>query len=534
MKRAALWFALLALAGAVLVTRVVGAPAFTDAYYHYNGAARMASGFGLTETYLWTYTGAPDSIRPDGTLPSHLYWMPMTSLLGALGMALSGTDSFQAAQLPLTACLWGAALLAYAIARRLDPASVRTAWYAGIIVLGGGFYARFWGTTDTFAPYALFGGGCLALMGAGLSKLRTGHAGRGLYACWAAAGVLAALGHLTRPDGLLLLLTGLALLMGMAVRLATRRAALQSAILFAGVYVVAMLPWLARNLAEIGSPLPLGGTASVWFIRYDDLFLWPDSATFGRFWDAGGLSLLASTRWEAFAGPSGLLSGNLGTFIAVEGMIVMTPFMLLGLWRRRRDAFLWPFLLFALGIHAAMTLVFPFPGARGGLLHAATALMPFWAVLALLGISDAAAWMAKRRRTWHAGRATAVFSVALTGYAVLLSALIASRGGVPVDGPAPAFYAEMAALLPDDARVMINDPSALYHYTGLGGAPVPAAAQDVIPALAQAYALDYVVLERAGLPAAMADAFDAPAAFLERLPFSDESVRVYAISPSVP
>ncbi|MBW4436259.1 MAG: hypothetical protein KME04_03945 [Pleurocapsa minor GSE-CHR-MK-17-07R] len=536
MKRPASWFAILALiASLVMTSGIVRAPAFTDAYYHYNAAVRIARGGGLNEPYLWTYTGAPATISPDGTFPSHLYWMPMSSLMAAFGMAITGSEAFMAAQFLLSLSLWGASLIAYATARRLDAAQVRTAWYAGIIVLGGGFYARFWGTTDTFAPYALLGGGCMFVLGIGLHRLTTAQSGRATLPLWALAGGLAACAHLTRPDGLLMLLVGIALLLlGLVRSWASARMILASLALFAGLYLLVMLPWFARNLGAIGTPLPLGGTASAWFLTYDDLFVWPQTASLGKFWSAGGLGLFVQTRWEAFAGNSGLLSGNLGTFIAVEGMIVMGPLMLLGAWKRRREVFLWPFLLFAIGIHAAMTLAFPFPGVRGGLLHAASALMPFWAVLGLLGTADAVLWVAKRRRSWRPASATAFFSFALMAYTVVLSALIASRAGVPASDVMPSFYQELTALLPADARVMINDPSALYYYTGLGGAVVPASPQDVIPALAEAYDLDYVVLEQAGLTVQMAPAFESPAAFLRRLPFSDERVRVYEITSPAP
>jgi hypothetical protein len=215
-----------------------------------------------------------------------------------------------------------------------------------------------------------------------------------------------------------------------------------------------------RNLDVIGTPLPLGGAQAVWFTQYDDLFNYPAVASPQTLFslDIGGV---LRTRWEAFAGPQPLFSGNLGTFVAVEGMVIMTPLMLVGLWQRRKSGFLRPFWMYALGLHVVMTLAFPFPGYRGGLLHSAAALVPFWAALAVVGLDDVVDWIARRRRHWNAGVAKWIFSVFLVALAVFLSLNIGFASRVaPVD-EMPALYAELVARLPEDARVMIRKRAGL-------------------------------------------------------------------------
>lgn len=520
-----LWFALVALVGAVLLMRPVRAPAYTDAYYHFNAALRFASGQGLTDTYLWTYVGAPEALPASGTFPSHLYWMPLTSALGALGVRVFGAaDAMTSMQWVYAACLAGAAGIGYALGGRLGGTR-RASWMAGLITLCGGFYARYWGTTDTFATYALVGGGgllALALAWDALFTYRRLRAG-----LWLLAGLCAGLAHLARPDGLIVLIAGLALTGWALLRRGPRRAALAAAALLSAAYLLVMLPWFARNLAEIGTPLPLGGTAGAWFTAYDDLFRFPPGASAAEFWAAGGLPLLLRTRWEA-------LAGNAGTFVVVEGMVLLTPLMLVALWARRREVFLAPFWLAALGLHVAMTVVFPYPGVRGGLLHGAVALAPWWAALGVAGCDQVVAWAARRRR-WRVRSAQQVFGTALMCYVVVLSLWILGRGAVS-GGAIPALYAALDTLLPRGARVMINDPAAMYYYTGRGGAAVPSSAPAVIPQLAARYQLDYVVLEAAGLPAAMSSAWDAPPAWLQPVSLELPGVRVYAVSdpPSPP
>ncbi len=514
------------LAAFLLVRGLVGAPAYTDAHYHFNAAQRFAAGDGLTDTYLWTYFGSPETYNGSQPLPSHLYWMPLTSVLSGLSMGLLG-NTYVIAQIPLIFCVAGAACISYRLGFRLGGTR-RTAWCAGLIAVSGGFFARFWGTIDTFALMALVGSLGLYLLGKGLDSLKNEPSASRL-SIWLLVGCAAALGHLIRPDGLLLLLTGWTVLFWAMIRDRRWKKPLLAGLMLVVGYIAVMSLWFVRNLFDTGAILPVGGLQSIWFTEYNDLFNYPPSASFTNFWNLGGIGFFLSTRWQAFAGADGLLSGNLGTFIAVEGIVIMAPLMLIGLWRRRRQSFLAPFWIYALGLHVAMTLVFPFPGARGGLFHGAAALWPWWAALGVLGCEDAVRWMAKRRKSWNLRVATRIFTFALVGYAVFLSLMIGTRGIVPPTTVVPRFYAELDAMLPENARVLINDPAALYYFTGRGGAVVPNSSPDVIRELADRYDLDFVVFERSGLPSPMFEAWDNPPVFLTPIEFNQPGAKLYAI-----
>ena len=148
----------------------------------------------------------PDSLPA----PSHLYWAPLTSLsAGAAMWILDAPDSYAAAQAPFTLMFFGAALLAYWLAGYLGGGA-RHRWTAGTLTLFSGFFSRFWGATDTFAPYALIGASALVLLGFANVALQEAHGDRRrLVTLSTAAGALSGLGHLTRPDGALLALIGL-------------------------------------------------------------------------------------------------------------------------------------------------------------------------------------------------------------------------------------------------------------------------------------------------------------------------------------
>ncbi len=100
-----------------------------------------------------------------------------------------------------------------------------------------------------------------------------------------------------------------------------------------------------------------------------------------------------------------------------------------------------------------MTFVFAYPGYRGGLFHSATALLPWWMVLGLLGLDDAIDWIAARRRTWRPGQAKVIFSVAVLAIAAVLS-LTLTRARLSNQPSGGTLIRVAAEVLPPDAVVM--------------------------------------------------------------------------------
>ncbi|MBN2470578.1 MAG: hypothetical protein JXN59_07630 [Anaerolineae bacterium] len=457
-----------ALVVAAVVAAGIPGPTHTDAYYYFNAGQRLAAGQGLTDPYIaLTYLNAPEALPA----PAHTYWMPLASLL----VTLAG-GSFRLAQ-AIFAGLWvGLALLACWLGARLGG-TARHARAAGLLAVFCGFYAPYLVMPETFAPFGLAGALCLLLLG--LGRLREDWRLFGL------AGMLAALAHLTRADGLLLVIVLLAVVAwpegGKSYR-AGRRAA--GGLAGLGGYTLVMLPWFARNLRVIGAPLPLGGTATMWLRGYNELVSYPPSMSLENFLQWGLENILAS-RWEAF-------TNNLGTFVAVEGLVVLAPLIVLALARRWREPLILPVALYALALHLAMTLAFAYPGYRGGLFHSAAALIPWWMALGLLGLDDAVDWVARQRRTWRPAQAKRVFTVAVVGVGLLLTiSTVSGRWG----GAAPSGYAPLGELLPPDAVVMINDPAALYAQTGLFGVVVPDSGPEAVRALVGRYGVTHVVLD---------------------------------------
>ena len=435
---------LLALIIGAVMAALIKNPGYTDAYYYFNAAQRLVTGKGLTDGAIWTYIGLPDTATLP--IPSHLYWMPLTSLVSALPMLIAPTfDVAQIIYVPLYAAL---VLMAMWLGHRISGTR-RVGWLAGLVMLFSGLFMPYWVTSDAFTLYGVVGAASLILMGRGRES--------GDPRWYTLSGVCIALAHLTRNDGVLLLPILLVVALWPAHPLRKRLLGAGLGIL---AYLLVMSPWFIRNMSVVGAILPVGGLQTAWMREYNDLFNYPGTINLQTFL-AWGIPNILRSRFDAFF-------INLQTAVAVESLVVLAPFILIALWIRRHDPLLTGVWLYALGLHAAMTLVFPFPGARGGLFHSAAALMPFWAALGVAGLMDAIAWAAKRRR-WPVRQAQTVFGGALIVWALAFS-LLAFLPKVGQWNSAGDYYQGLGISTAE--TIMINDPAAYYYFTGGKGQAV--------------------------------------------------------------
>ncbi len=191
------WLLLLALSLAVrlLVIVPIWQPGYMDAAYNYDIALNLAQGQGLTEPFLWNYLDNPVGLPH----PSHLYWMPLPTLVAWTGLTLFG-QTYRAAQIPFAILSALLPLVSYWVALQ-TTGSRRHAWLAGLLTIFSGFYVLYWSHTDNFTPFAL--AGSLSLVAAWRAgQAREKSEARGLAI---GAGILVGLAHLSRADGLLLL-----------------------------------------------------------------------------------------------------------------------------------------------------------------------------------------------------------------------------------------------------------------------------------------------------------------------------------------
>ena len=103
----------------------------------------------------------------------------------------------------------------------------------------------------------------------------------------------------------------------------------------------------------------------------------------------------------------------------------LAPFTLIGGWLSRRDRAFIPWMVYAITLFAFSALLFAVHVPYGTFLHSAVALLPHAYLAALLGIAAAVRWVARRRPSWDAPRATRVFSAMVVGV-VLLGSVVGS------------------------------------------------------------------------------------------------------------
>jgi hypothetical protein len=509
--RTSLLLAGLGLVVAVLVAAFQPAPGYMDADYYYAGGRDLATGHGFTEMVLWNYLDNPAGLPH----PSNAYWMPLASLLAAAGAALFGPSSWTAARVGFVA-----------VAAALPPLTAALAWNlsarrdlaitAGLLAVFPAFYLPFLPVTDTFGLYMLLGGLFFLL----LSRSSTYTTTKAWLISAFLLGIISGLMHLSRADGLLWLLMALIAVLIFHKPGQSRISLLSSLGCILLGYILIMGPWFVRNSAVFGTPLAPGGSKMLWLNSYDQLFAYPASQlSLAAWWQSGLAAILKARLWS--------LGLNLASTLAVQAEVFLLPLIGLGLWHLRKNrcvelaALAW---LLTLG---AMTVIFPFAGARGGFFHSGAALQTVWWALAPVGLEQVIQW-GRRKRGWNVAQAGSMYRMALIGLAVLLTAVIfwsrvigGNAGSAMQRISGQAWGQENIAysridnflILQGAAAgdiVMVANPPGFYLASGNPAIAVPDGDLNTVLAAARQYHAVYLILESGSVPAGLLPVYENP------------------------
>lgn len=495
MKRRDIW---LLFAAGLLVALTVAAlqpvPGYMDAAYYYAGGTQLAAGNGFQEQFIWNFLDQPVALPH----PSHAYWYPLASIVAAAGMILTGTINFVTARIGFVLMAALAPLagttLAYHITNRRPLALL-----SGVLAVFSGYYLPFIVTTDNYSLYLLLG----ALYFLLLENLTLPKA--------ALLGLLAGLLNLARSDGLLWLpLTLLAVTVltwrTSATPARTRLLSASGRALssLAG-YLLVMGPWMLRNLSTFGTLLPPGSSAVLWMTDYNQLYSYTPGIYTFQSWLATGWKSILSVRLEA-------LLQNLSTAFFAQGMIFLSPLVVVGIWSNRKlfrvqiAVLGWLLLLFA------ESVLFPFASVSGGFFHAGTTFQPLWLVLAPVGLDVLVVRFTKNKDPQIA----ALFRITLAIVAILFSGMLVKmrvidagwNEGEYLYRQADRFLAEQGASA--DAVVMTRNPPAYFIMTGRRAVVVPYGDVQTLLAAAQQFDVRYVLLEVDGVDGALADLYAHP------------------------
>ena len=517
-----LLLAVLGLIVAVLVAAFQTTPGYMDADAYYVVGHNLATGQGFTEPYLWNYLDNPAGIPH----PSNSYWMPLASLIAAAGAALLGSGTWFAARAGFLLIAAALPPLAAALAWSFKPRP-DLAFTSGLLAVFPAFYLPFLTVTDTFGLYMLLGGLFFLLVFRSTSGFkRSSFLITSLF-----LGIISGLMHLSRADGLLWLVMAITAILFVLPKPEQSRVPilLYSILLCLTGYLLIMGPWFFRNIRIFGTPLAPGGTKMLWLTSYDQLFAYPASQlTFNTWWHSGLAAILQARAWS--------LGLNLANSLAVQGEIFMLPLIGLGFWSLRKDRrVLLAGLAWLLTI-GAMTVIFPFAGARGGFFHSGAALQLVWWALAPLGLERVIEW-GRRKRGWNPTQAGNIFRLALVVLAGFLTAILVwsrvigvgsnpslqqNPPGQAAQGPAgyawdqeSIAYSKISQYLVAQGAakgdiVMVANPPGFFLASGNISTAIPDGDVETLLAVAQKYNALYVVLEKGSVPAALLPVYDHP------------------------
>ena len=464
----------------VFVASLQSQPGYLDSDYYFGGGLRLVNGKGFTEPYLWNYLDDPQGLPH----PSHTYWYPLSSLLSALSMFLSGKHTYAGARLVFILISGLVPVVTAALAFNITGRTP-LAWVSGLLAVFSVYHVPFLSVTDNFGPFMLLGGLYFLFM------MREEKYFLFLL------GTLAGLFNLARSDGLLWLgLTGLlSLWRARSSKTPMRNFLVFGMLAFAG-YLLVMVPWYVRNYSVFGSIMAPGGSRILWLTNYNDTFAFPASQVNLKSWlEAGWYAAMKSRLWALWM--------NLMNTVGAQGGILLFPFILIGLWqvkgqmRTRLAVTGWGMLFFV------MTFIFPFAGARGGFFHAGAAFQPYWWAVAPLGLDRITDWI--RKRDWLDDHAYFVFRGALIGICVLLTGTIIwlrilKTGWQTESEP---YLAIEQILIAQEAQpqelIIVRNPVSYYLQTGRSAIVLPPGGAETILALAQRYDASFFALEPGGV-----------------------------------
>ena len=563
-RRDLLLLFLLGLAVPLAIAQFQSLPGYMDADYYFGGGIQLARGNGFTEPYLWNYLAGPQGLPT----PSHAYWMPLASIISAIGMWLTRQANFASARLgfillaalvpPLTA------LLAFRL-----TSSRALSLLSGLLACFPIYYAPFLPVTDNYAIYMVLGISFFLLLSSLIESTTADQLPFTNYRSlitFFLLGSISALMTLARSDGLLWL--GLSLLVALwyAGKQVDRYTGTQGnretgtqvdkytstqvdtyISTQVDTYISTQVDTYTGTQVDTNTSQPATpnlhhairntqhATRNIVFILLGYLLLlspWyaRNLSVFGSLMAPGGSRVLWLTNYDdTFAYPASqltmqrwLASGwdailtarfsamrfNLLNAFAAQGGIFLFPFILIGLWQLRKDARIRFAALAWILLLAAMTIVFPFAGERGAFFHAGAALQPVWWALAPIGLDAVIA--SARRRGWFDERAFVVFRGALVGIAVLVTAFLFVLRVLPGWEREDGIYVGLKELLaqagaPSDAIVIVRNPPGFYLITDYRAITLPNGDLDTILEVARRYNARYLVAEPTRVTGVLSD-----------------------------
>jgi 4-amino-4-deoxy-L-arabinose transferase-like glycosyltransferase len=458
-------------------------PAYPDAYYYANVARELADGGGFQVDFIWNFVEVGGTLPVSGVLPipSNAHWMPLAALVQVPFIWVLGPTGL-AASLPFWLAAAAAAPLSFFIGRDAGMPAWQAA-SAGLLVAMPAAVAPYLGQPDNFALFMLLGALALWLCARGL---------RGHRWSFAAGGIVVGFAFLSRNDGVLLGLPfALAFLYDLLRAPRASRIGWVPALLCLGGFVLVSAPWLLRQLDVFGSLSPSSAGGRILFItEYRELYSVTSETTLASFL-AQGLPAIIESRL------SGLWSALL-IFMALPLLVLLVPMLLIGAWRERVDPNYLPWIIYAIALFTFTVLVSAVHVPFGTFIHSAVALVPHAYLLSLLGLAVIVRWVASKRSSWDAPRATRNISFIAVGVIASLSVVASvttiEAWGFERDNRQPVLDTLRAEAARTDV-IMSPDAGAYRYHGGWAGIVTPDDPLATVEEALRLYGVRWLALE---------------------------------------
>ena len=465
---------------------------YMDAQYYAATGRELLRGHGFTQYFLWNYLDDPAGIPH----PSNTYWMPLASILSAFNIILPNAG--RPTNVWIINILISALTPVFSASAAFGFTKRRSdGWMAAGLAVFSGFYLLYYALPETFTAEMILGFLIISLLNVLFHPPDNSFR---QVLLWGVVGLLTGLLHMARAEGLLwfgislgfLVVTGLK-------RERPARLLLSVGGLILGYLIIAGA-WYGRNLVIWNQLFPPGANLTLWITHYDQTFSFPASRiSFGK-WFESGLIAIMGVRLEA-------LWMNLKSAIAVQGGILLTPFIIAGLWIQRRDIRIVLAGIYYILVFFIMTFVFPFAGSRGGFIHSAAGVqILFWAVVPI-GLDRFLRW-GEEKRGWNQENARRVFQIGILSIMAVLTGIILFQRVLQKTDGVPAWTAEerkyqeiMDALVikgmaPRNEPVMIKNPPGWNLVTGLPAIVIPNGDPQTVLSAAERYGASILILDR--------------------------------------
>lgn len=465
-------------------------PGYMDSEFYYLGAKQIINR-SMEIPVIWNYLDNTSSFPA----PIFSYWMPFPSLLAAFSMLIFGT-SFLGSRIILLVIAAGLAPFTYWIAVKITSNRF-TGMMAGSMAIFSGYYLKFLTIPETILPYMFLG----ILYFYFIERFTSSDYEKEVNSKdFLFMGLITGLLHLTRVDGIIFFIIGLALFIFLFLKSKKNinKKWILNIVIFIGSYCLVMSFWFVSNLYFYDSIFAPATSKAIWIATYDDTFIFPASKLNLNYWWQNALELRSAQIFDA-------IKLNIGTFLGVQLMIFGLPLFIFGVNRNIKNPFMRIGIVFYLMIFFSMTIIFPLAGARGGFLHSASAVqILIWILIAdgLQGFFE----LGIRKRNWNLNRSQSMFGTAFIVIIALFTLFVYKNDVIGASTQELKWeqdykqYEKIEEIIFQKSLnktdvIMINNPLGYYYSTGRWSIVVPNADVNQLLEVLQLFEVKYLVLD---------------------------------------